>query len=349
MRPLVSIVMPVRNEAAALPETLRRLAEQTYPRDRMEILIVDGQSDDETVRVARAQAPTFPCLRILSNPTRLSSSSRNLAIRESRGEIIAIIEGHCLVEPDFIECAVDLLEAHDVDCLGRPIDLIPSNPTTFARAIVAGRTAPLGHSGKSFVYREGEGPAPAMSMATVYRRRVFDTLGLFDESFDACEDLEFNWRSERAGLRTYFSDRLRVRYLARGDFRSLFRQVLRYGHGRFRYVCKHSHAADVETLILPAFSAAILALPVVALACVLLPPIAVAVLLAPYVLYVLILAAGSVATAARRGWALLPYLPGVFFTIHFGLGLGFLQAMGHAIGSVFSRRARPGGAGGAIA
>src|SRR5437763_1581398 len=72
------------------------------------------------------------------------------------------------------------------------------------------------------------------SVAVAYRREVFDTVGFFDEQFDACEDVEFNERVARAGLSCFFSPHVQVQYHPRDTLGGLFRQMARYGRGRMR-------------------------------------------------------------------------------------------------------------------
>src|SRR5689334_17402606 len=95
MRPFVTVIVPVRNEQAHLAATLRPLLLQDYPFERYEILVVDGQSDDNTVGVVRPLQHEFPQLKLLYNPQRLSSAARNVGVLTSRGEYIVVIDGHC--------------------------------------------------------------------------------------------------------------------------------------------------------------------------------------------------------------------------------------------------------------
>src|SRR5262249_40411766 len=103
----------------------------------------------------------------------------------------------------------------------------------------AARSSWLGHHPDSFIYSDAEQLVPAKSVAVAYRRTVFDRVGEFDESFDACEDVELNHRIDRAGLRCFFTPTVRVRYFPRSRLRRLFHQMSRYGRGRVRLLRKH--------------------------------------------------------------------------------------------------------------
>src|SRR6476659_7208060 len=117
----VSVIVPVRNEAAHLRQTLLGLADQDFPATDFEILVVDGRSDDGTrdaVRRLRAEVPT---LRLLAHPTRLASPGRNVGVRNAGGKYVVIVDGHCRVrDRRFLGHLVDTFEATGADARGRP-------------------------------------------------------------------------------------------------------------------------------------------------------------------------------------------------------------------------------------
>src|SRR5262245_2563216 len=93
--PFLSVIVPVRNEAACLRPVLQRLLDQEYDAGRFEVLVADGQSTDGSAAIVRELAPAHPNLRLIENPAQWSSSGRNVAIEASRGEILVVIDGHC--------------------------------------------------------------------------------------------------------------------------------------------------------------------------------------------------------------------------------------------------------------
>ena len=121
---------------------------------------------------------------------------------------------------------------------GQGVRAVP-NLTTLQRAIAAARSSRLGHHPDSFIYSSDEQFVPAESVAVAYRRSVFEKVGYFDENFDACEDVEFNHRVDRAGLRCFFTPAIAAHYAPRDTLRGLYRQMVRYGRGRIRLWRKH--------------------------------------------------------------------------------------------------------------
>src|SRR5207302_8409198 len=132
--------------------------------------------------------------------------------------------------------------------VGRPQPLDVSRATPLQRAVATARASRLGHHPDSHIYSDREGFVPPQSVAVAYRREVFERVGLFDEAFDACEDVELNHRVARAGLRCFFTPRIQVRYQPRGTLAGLFRQMVRYGRGRVRLLRKHPDTFSLKSL-----------------------------------------------------------------------------------------------------
>uniref|UniRef100_UPI0035B2093B glycosyltransferase n=1 Tax=Promineifilum sp. TaxID=2664178 RepID=UPI0035B2093B len=99
--PFVSLIMPVRNEAAYIARSLGAVLAQDYPTDRLEILVVDGMSDDGTREAVRALQATCPTLYLIDNPARIVPPALNIGLRHARGEIVVRVDGHCEIAPNY--------------------------------------------------------------------------------------------------------------------------------------------------------------------------------------------------------------------------------------------------------
>lgn len=318
----VSVIVPVRNEEKFLHRVLDGLLTQNYPRDRFEVLVADGRSTDATREVVRAAAAEYDNVRLLDNPRIWSSAGRNAAVRAARGDVILLVDGHCEIDdPNYLQEVATAFAVSSADCLGRPQPLDTSEATTRQLAIAAARSSPLGHNPSSFIYSSHEGYVKPQSVAVAYRRSVFEIIGLFDETFDACEDVEFNHRVDLAGMRCYFTPRIGMRYHPRGTLLGLFRQMARYGRGRLRLLRKHRETFSVGCFVPAAFVFGLMVGPLLAL----LSPIFGLLYAGSVALYAVLVVLMSVLLAARqRRLSLLPWLPLAFLAIHAGAGWGIL-------------------------
>jgi len=335
----VSVIVPVRNEERFLEATLRALLRQHYPADAFEVLVVDGQSHDGTIAVVRRLQHEFRNLRLLYNPRRLSSAGRNIGVRHARGEFVVVIDGHCeLQNRDYLRDLVEVFESRHVECVGRPQPLDVSGASALQSAIALARGSRLGHNPGSHIYSDEGGYVPPQSVAVAYQRDVFARVGYFDEAFDACEDVEFNHRLAKSGMRCYLAPELTVRYHPRGSLAGLCYQMLRYGRGRARLLVKHPDTFAVAPLVPALFLLTLtmsFALGLVA------PPFAGLFCLTVLAYCWTVMVAALLLGVRGRALRLTPLMPIVFLSIHVGAGWGVLRELGPVVPKMGLKLVRP--------
>ncbi len=324
--PFITVAMPVRNEEKHIQKVLDALLKQEYPKDKYEIIIADGESTDRTREIVEHVARTAPLpIRLINNPRRLSSAGRNIGILNGRGDIVAFIDGHCIIGSDrWLRNVADLIQETGAACLCRPQPLDDPANTSFQDMIAKCRGSVLGHGLDSSIFsQDNERFIDPTSSGAVYTRQVFDKVGIYDEAFDAAEDVEFNHRVRQSGLKSYISPRLTIHYAPRADLRGLFKQMMRYGQGRFRLIAKHRDAISLSQFVPPAFVAWMI-LAVVLSAFV---PLARWAFLGTLSIYLVAVIVSSIALAVKHGFRFLWGGPVIYATIHVGLGVGFWKGL----------------------
>ena len=326
--PKVTVIVPVRNEGRSIESTLRTLLTQDYPRDEYEVIVADGFSADDTVPVVRKLQSEFPNLRLMYNPLRYSSAARNVCLRHMRGQYAVIVDGHCQV-PDrhYLTHLVRAFETTGADTLGRPQPLDAPSPTEFQQAVSVARASRLGHNPDSDIFSVEPKFIPPQNTAVAYRRSVFQTVGLFDQRFDACEDVEFNQRVHAANLTCYFEPKLKVVYHPRGSWKALFTQLGRYGCGRARLAAKHPNSITLPALVPPLWVLWVLLGPVM---CLLVPTLG-WVYGGLILLYVSAILIASAKLSIGQPLSVGVRIPLVFIGIHFGFAWGFWRETGRQI------------------
>jgi GT2 family glycosyltransferase len=335
--PSVSVVVPVRNESRSIERTLRSLLAQDFPRDRFEVIVADGASADDTVPIVRRLQREFPNLKLVFNHDRLSSAGRNTAIRHATMDVIVVVDGHCHV-PDraYLANLSAAFAESGADCLGRPQPLDVENPTPFQRAVSAARSSRLGHNPDSDIYSNEAKFVPPQSTAVAYSRKVFATVGLFDQEFDACEDVEFNERVHAAGLTCYFTPAVKIVYEPRDSFPALFYQLARYGGGRAKLAAKHPKSISVPALVPPLWAVWVLAGGLLSLGV----PHLRWVWLAGVALYLGVLCGAGVVLGRNQPLAAAVRIPAVFVAIHFGFAWGFWKEVAKQVRARIKSAAR---------
>ncbi|MEO6803933.1 MAG: glycosyltransferase [Granulicella sp.] len=249
--PYISVVIPVRCELAGLSLLLPELMNQDYPAHRWEIIVADGESTDRTPELVRqfAQNASIP-IRLLRNKGIRSSAGRNVGILAAQGDIIVFIDGHCRVPSrSLLSKTAQIFRETGADCLCRPQPLGGSPAHPMSGYIAEIRRSTFGHGRGSMIYNvDFAGFVDPRSSGASYRRSVFEQIGLYDECFDACEDVELNARVAQYGMQAYTDPSLAIEYQARNSFFALAKQMMRYGRGRLRLARKHHGERSLSSL-----------------------------------------------------------------------------------------------------
>ena len=240
--PSVSVVVPMRNEAAHIGRCLDALARQEYASGLLEVLAVDGASTDGTTDVVRSRLPgARVAVRLLENPGVTAARGLNVGIRAARGDVIIILGAHSEPALDFVRASVEALWRSEADCVGGRIESVARGAVGEAIALAMASRFGVG----DVRFRTSDTPGFVDTVAFgAYKRDVFDRIGLFDEFLDRNVDDEFNYRLRDAGGTLYLDPSIRSRYYTRQTFGDLFRQYRHYGE--WKVVVAQRHPAQMR-------------------------------------------------------------------------------------------------------
>ncbi len=310
--------MPIRNEADFIERAIKSILENDYPAGKMEVLVVDGMSDDGTREIVWKLSQADGRIRMLDNPKRIVPTAMNIGLKAAGGELFIRIDGHAEIPKDFITKSVQCLAEHpEAWVAGGPIKTVADTYT--GRAIAAAMCSPIGVGNSRFRLADYEGWVDTLAFGT-HHKWVFDRVGYFDEELVRNQDDEFNLRIILAGGKIWMSKAIQSTYFSRGSLRTLWRQYFQYGFWRVRTLQKHKRPAGVRQVIPLAF---VLSLLLLGLGGLFWRPFLVF-LIAEAILYALALAVGALGVGSKSGWQYAPAAPLVFALLHFGYGLGSL-------------------------
>lgn len=243
---------------------LQSILDQSYPSDRMEVLVCDGMSEDGTREFIDRfrQGHAEPPIRILDNPRRKQESALNVGIDESRGEFVVRLDGRSRPPRDYVERCVEVLVRTGADNVGGVQAARGDAPTQ--KAIALAMTHPFGVGNAPFRIGNYSGPAESVYLGC-FRRSLFDRIGLFDdETAVISEDSDINKRIRDAGGTVFMDSSIEVGYVARDTLRSLWTLCFDYGRRRAGFMLKHRGFSAWRQLIPVAFVVTVAVLAVAA-------------------------------------------------------------------------------------
>ena len=331
--PMVTVIVPCRNEERFIAGCLDSILASTYPREALEVLVVDGRSDDGTRSVLADYIARHPTVRMLDNPRRIQPAALNIGIGAARGEILVRMDAHVVYPPNYITDLVAALLETGAGNVGGVLVTVPANETAIARAIAVAMSHPFGVGNSLF--RIGVKKPQWVDTVAFFccRRETFERVGLFDEAA-LDEDSEFNTRLIQSGGRILLVPNVVCHYFARASLRQIARMAYQYGYSKPFVIRKLGHVTPRQ-LVPPGFVLALAATAVLS------PWVEAArLLLATTVaVYLLPVLACSLSIWRKAGWRTAAALALVFPVLHLSYGFGFLKcALQLALGS--GRRAR---------
>jgi len=319
--PLVTVIIPCRNEAGFIVDCLDSIVAGDYPTERIEILVVDGMSDDGTRAKVSEYAKTHPVVRMVDNPQRITPAALNVGIRAARGRVIVRADAHLLYLPHYVRCLVTALLESGADNVGGVLVTVPPVDTAVARAIAVAMAHPFG-VGNSY-YRVGVTEPRWVDTIAFFccRRELFERIGLFDEDLLRSQDAEFNARLIGQGGRVLLIPDIVAKYYTRATVRQLSRMFFQYGYFKPLVARKVGRVMTLRQVVPALFVAGMGSLALLS------PWVPAAAL--TFVGITAIYGAGALAAAAhaatRHGARSALALPLVFPVLHMSYGVGFLR------------------------
>lgn len=199
--PFVSVIIPTYRDWCHLKKCLLRLSNQTYPRDAFEVIVINNDPEDEYV----LQIDNLSLIQVLQ-PKPGSYAARNMGIKKAKGDIIAFTDSDCLPANDWVEKGVERLLS-GVDRIAGKVELYYKGGKLSLAEVYE----------KAFAFDQEQNAKNGVSVtANMFTsRRVFDVVGLFDETLMSGGDFEWGWRATQAGKTILYADDVNVRHPAR--------------------------------------------------------------------------------------------------------------------------------------
>jgi glycosyltransferase involved in cell wall biosynthesis len=227
--PFVTVVVPCRNEEKHIGRCLESILENDYPKERVEILVLDGMSEDRTREIVAGYSARYPMIRVVDNLKKNIPAAMNVGITAARGDRILKMDAHSTYQREYISRCVRYQDQYGAENSGGVAKIVPGADTLTARAIVLGLASRFG-SGNANVKVGVSQPTWSDSTAFgCFKKDLFDRIGMYDEKLLSSSDLDVNQRIQAAGGRILVMPDIVVNYAADGNLQALRQHVFADG------------------------------------------------------------------------------------------------------------------------
>jgi len=316
-----SVIVPCYNEEKTISKLLEALYRQSYPKELLEVIISDAQSEDKTrenISIFSNEKPELR-IRIIENFERTIPAAVNRAVESARGKFIVRMDAHSVPDENYIAHSIKLLKEKKADNVGGAWVIKPGSNTCMALAIARAAGHPIGAGDANYRISNKAGYVDTVPFGA-FEKKTFFEVGKLNEQMLANEDYEFNTRIRKENGKIWFDPRIRSVYFARSTLKALAKQYWRYGYWKFQMLKNFPDSIRWRQALPPLFVLALTTLSVFSFS-LRLPRIILALLIGIYYLVLLISSSIEVVRLQK-----LCYLKMIFAfnCMHFCLGSGFL-------------------------
>ena len=320
----LSVIIPCRNEEKFIGECLDSVLAQDYSREKMEILVVDGLSQDKTREIVGQYKKKNNFIRLLDNPKKVTPVAMNIGLRAAKGEAMTMISAHCILDEKFLSSGAEYLDKFcAADAVGGALKTINDEKNIIAQAIPLAADSSFGTGGNRYRTRVEAGFINDTLPYAIYRRELFARIGYIDEELIRDQDEEFNYRILNHGGRIYFTPKIKSFLHIRPSLLKLWRQHFQYGYWKIKVITKVGIGSVKKQLVPGLFVAGLLG------------SLTLSLFWKPFLwlfaaiagVYLAVNLFFSAKIAARYGLKFFFALLVSFFILHFSYGLGFLNGV----------------------
>lgn len=317
MNTFVSVIIPLRNEEKYIAECIESVIAQTYPKENLEVLLIDGQSEDDTRKIIEKYSNKHTYIKVLDNPEKIVPTALNIGIKASKGDVIVRMDAHSYYDKNYIFKCVETLKNVDAYNVGGPITTLPGENTLKAKAIALATSHPFGVGNSKF---RTSNKAQYVDTVTfgAFRREIFDKVGLFNENLPRNQDIEFNSRIRKFGGRIFLNPEIRSYYYNQSTLKGLWKQNFKNGMWNI-----FTHAISRNPLSVRHY------IPFIFVASLIVSIILASIHSVGIFLFFLIAASYLLANifftlkiGIKHGLSVVPFLPVIFGVLHFSYGVG---------------------------
>ena len=225
----VSVIVPAYNASGIICKCIEALLKLNYPKNKLELIIVDNNSSDETLQLIKK----YPVILETENKIQSSYAARNKGILKATGEIIAFTDSDCIVDPEWIRNGIKYFSDSTCGAVAGEILSLPPN-SIFEEYLESIEFLHQRHCLNNPFF-------PYMQTANAFfRRSVLGEIGLFDADMISGGDADLAWRMQiLTDYKLLYSPESKILHRHRNTLKGLYKQKKTHGIGKAHLEKKH--------------------------------------------------------------------------------------------------------------
>ncbi|MBI5218486.1 MAG: glycosyltransferase family 2 protein [Bacteroidia bacterium] len=228
-KPLVSVIIPFRNEEKYIAGCIESLMNNGYPKEKLELLLIDGLSTDKSAGIIKSYTEKYSFIKYIINQKRVFPAAVNIGYNNSKGDIIMIVGAHAMYNTGYISKNVQNVYLYNADNTGGILNTIAMNESFTGKIISMVLSSSFGVGNATFRTGSDKITETDTVFGGCYKRSVFEKIGLFNENLVSTSDMDFNTRLKKKGGRIILDPSVQAMYYTRSTFARFIKNNFRNG------------------------------------------------------------------------------------------------------------------------
>lgn len=307
-----TIIIATYNEEKFIEGCIRSLENQTYPRDKYQIYIIDGESKDNTVKVVKDLINEYDNIKLFNNPKKIQAVAFNIGLNNAETEYTFVVGAHATFDKEFIENSIKSIKENDVACVGGKIKF--DAKTKIGQYYALARGTLFGGGTASYRYSNKKQYVSTASFGC-YKTKCMKDVGGYNEELVKNQDNDINKRIIAQGGKMLFDPSIKFTYFTRDTYKNIVKQMFNYGYWEAKVIKQDPKQFSIVTIVPSAFV-------IYNVLAILLSFKTIIPLLLCYVPYLLLYLVFYFKDAAGKNPIKLLW---IYITIHASIGIGFIK------------------------
>lgn len=226
----VAIVIPTLNEERFISRCLNSIIKQTYEFEKMDVMIIDGGSNDKTKDIVAEYQKSHQNIRFIENKKKIQSVAFNIGFKKSTAPYIIRLDAHAEYDSKYISLCIESLKQDEKrGNVGGRCNILPFNQSLWAQTNAILNHSRFGIGGAAFRVSNEAHNTDSVPFGA-FPRKIIEKIGGMREDLPRGEDNEYNSRIRKAGYKIFFDPNIISSYFARPTLGASCKQMYANGN-----------------------------------------------------------------------------------------------------------------------